>query len=68
MEIPTELKTLTQFLQRAKELETREPIMCYYCKFYAAQLGINLAKEPDSQAFLANLLAQLEQVPCIDIG
>ena len=63
MEIPSELSAITPFLSRATELKIREPIISYYCSFYAAQLALSSnAKSSDSQNFLLNLLDDLEKI------
>lgn len=62
MQVPDELSSITPFLSRATELKTREPIISYYCSFYAAQLAISVAsKSSQCQSFLMNLLDELEK-------
>ncbi|KAJ3279342.1 hypothetical protein HK104_001544 [Borealophlyctis nickersoniae] len=59
---PDELKFVNTYLQRAAELQTKEPIVAYYCKFYAAKLAIDKnAKSKDAQLFLLNLMDDLEK-------
>ncbi|KAJ3399631.1 hypothetical protein CcCBS67573_g02716 [Chytriomyces confervae] len=59
--VPEPLKGLVSFLQRAEELVTRDPIVSYYCYFYAAKQAIELnAKDNDSQMFMLALLDKLE--------
>ncbi len=42
---------------RAKELEQRDPIMNYFCLYYAARLAIDSKPTAkDSQTYLLNLL------------
>ncbi|KAG6333180.1 hypothetical protein ID866_5910 [Astraeus odoratus] len=57
------LKTIAPFLQRAEELVEREPIIAYWCAYYAAQLGITLkAKDTASRTVLFDLLTALERL------
>ena len=58
-----DFKFIQPFLQRATELKTREPIISYYCNFYAAKLAIESpVKTKESQVFLMGLLDDLEKV------
>ena len=50
---------IAPFLQRAKELESREPIVSYYCKLHAANLAIST--QSDNRQFLSDLLDDLEK-------
>lgn len=62
MQIPQELSSLTPFLSRAAELKKIEPIVSYYCSFYAAQQAISLSsKSTECQTFLMSLLDDLEK-------
>ncbi|KAG9304785.1 hypothetical protein G9A89_016815 [Geosiphon pyriformis] len=59
--VPVELKFISPYLQRAQELLKREPIIAYYCNYYAAKLAIaKPTKSKESTAFLATLLDVLE--------
>ncbi|KAI8929796.1 Vta1 like-domain-containing protein [Entophlyctis helioformis] len=61
-EPPEDLKFIGTYLQRAKELQTREPIVAYYCNYYAAKQAIEKGStSKDSQMFLLSLLDALEQ-------
>ncbi|KAF8922023.1 hypothetical protein CPB85DRAFT_1465040 [Mucidula mucida] len=60
--IPPALKSVTPYLQRADELKGKEPIMSYWCTYYAAQVGIALnMKETNSREFLLTCLACLNR-------
>ena len=61
MQVPTQLSNITPFLSRASELHSREPIISYYCTFYAAQLAISSSKSSECQTFLMTLLDDLEK-------
>ncbi|ORY41693.1 DUF605-domain-containing protein [Rhizoclosmatium globosum] len=59
--IPEPLKGITAFIQRADELVTRDPVVSYYCNFYAAKQAIEIgAKDNESQMYLLGLLDSLE--------
>ncbi|KAJ3293132.1 hypothetical protein HDU79_000649 [Rhizoclosmatium sp. JEL0117] len=59
--IPEPLKGITAFIQRADELVTRDPVVSYYCNFYAAKQAIEIgAKDNESQLYLLGLLDNLE--------
>jgi vacuolar protein sorting-associated protein VTA1 len=61
--IPPELKSIAPYLQRADELKSQDPIMAYWCAYYAAQVGISLkAKGIPSRDLLFNLLGVLERL------
>ncbi|KAI0639666.1 Vta1 like-domain-containing protein [Trametes polyzona] len=61
--IPPELKSITPYLQRADELSTKDPVIAYWCAYYAAQQGIALkAKGASTRQFLIELLGLLEQM------
>lgn len=63
MDPPEELKFTTTFLQRAKELQAKEPIVSYYCKLYACKLSIEKSpKSPEAKSFLLTLMDELEKV------
>ncbi|KAJ7492463.1 Vta1 like-domain-containing protein [Mycena latifolia] len=58
---PAPLKSISPYLQRADELRAKEPIIAYWCTYYAAQVGIALkAKDTASRNFLFDLLGTLE--------
>ncbi|KAF7307057.1 hypothetical protein MIND_00498800 [Mycena indigotica] len=60
---PAALKTISPYLQRADELKEKEPIIAYWCTYYAAQVGIALkAKDATSRDFLFELLGNLEKM------
>ncbi|KAL4241649.1 VTA1 family protein [Abortiporus biennis] len=59
--LPKDLKSISPYLQRADELKTKDPIMGYWCAYYAAQVGIALkSRDPASRTFLFELLGTLE--------
>nr|CAG8488594.1 5773_t:CDS:2 [Entrophospora candida] len=61
--LPNELKFISPYLQRAQELQQREPIIAYYCNYYAAKLAIEKGtkEKGESQNFLFKLLDVLEK-------
>ncbi|CAA7265901.1 unnamed protein product [Cyclocybe aegerita] len=61
--VPPELKAITPYLQRAEELKKQDPIIAYWCAYYAAQVGIALkARDSQSRDLLYALLGTLEQM------
>lgn len=59
---PPELKIITPFLQRAKELTTRYPIISYYCLLQAANIGIKEdIRKKECHIFLKDLFDELER-------
>ncbi|KAF8482029.1 Vta1 like-domain-containing protein, partial [Russula ochroleuca] len=61
--IPSDLKSITPYLQRAHETRSQDPIISYWCAYYAAQAGISLkAVSAPNRAFLAALLTTLENI------
>ncbi|KAF9056102.1 Vta1 like-domain-containing protein [Panaeolus papilionaceus] len=59
--IPAELKGIIPYLQRAQELKKQDPIVSYWCAYYAAQIGISLkARDAASRDVLLGLLGTLE--------
>lgn len=61
--ISTALKSITPYLQRAHELNKQDPVVAYWCAYYAAQVGISLkAKDPASRDVLFALLSTLERM------
>ncbi|KAJ3185423.1 hypothetical protein HDU87_000042 [Geranomyces variabilis] len=59
---PDELKAITPYLQRAAELQAKEPIVAYYCKFFAAKLALERASRTDSEKqYLLAIMQELEQ-------
>ncbi|KAJ3193018.1 hypothetical protein HK101_005569, partial [Irineochytrium annulatum] len=62
MDVPPALKNITNFLQRAQELRSRDPVVAYYCTFYAIKLALeNNPQDKKSQLFLKDLLDRLEK-------
>ena len=63
--VPKELKKITQFVRRAEELDNdkapQSRIVAYYCRQYAVQIGITLAKTPAAKVCLSELLGELEK-------
>lgn len=60
--LPNELKFIAPFLDRSRELKQRDPVIAYWCSYYAAKLALSkAAKSKDSQSFLVHLLDSLEE-------
>ncbi|KAF5388600.1 hypothetical protein D9757_004667 [Collybiopsis confluens] len=61
--VPPSLKSIAPYLQRADELYQKEPVVAYWCAYYAAQVGISLkAKDDSSRTLLLELLGLLEKM------
>ncbi|KAF9215781.1 hypothetical protein BGZ59_000370 [Podila verticillata] len=58
--VPEGLKNITPFLQRAAQLQERDPVVSYYANYYAAKLAITKASK-DNRAFIDELLNVLEK-------
>lgn len=66
---PPDLKCMTQYMQRANELDDNDPVVAYYCRYYAARLAVDQgAKSKDAQMYLLALLDRLEKVEHFDPG
>ncbi|KWU47485.1 DUF605-domain-containing protein, partial [Rhodotorula sp. JG-1b] len=60
--VPAELKAISPYLARATELEKAEPVISYWCTYYALQQAMSLgSKDPESQVYLLALMDKLEQ-------
>ncbi|GAA5865482.1 hypothetical protein JCM3774_005654 [Rhodotorula dairenensis] len=60
--VPAELKAISPYLTRATELEKAEPVISYWCTYYALQQAMSLgSKDPESQVYLFGLMDKLEQ-------
>ncbi|KAF9896883.1 hypothetical protein BX616_006565, partial [Lobosporangium transversale] len=60
--VPEGLKSITPYLQRAAQLQGREPIVSYYANYYAAKLAIPKAgQDASNRAFVVELLDTLEK-------
>ncbi|KIL71661.1 hypothetical protein M378DRAFT_64857, partial [Amanita muscaria Koide BX008] len=61
--ITPEFKSLLPFLQRADEVKHQEPIIAYWCTYYAAQQGMAIQeKDVASRQVLFALLDTLERM------
>ncbi|KAJ1994229.1 hypothetical protein GGI25_003413 [Coemansia spiralis] len=59
--VPEDLKQILPYIQRGQEIAKVDPIVSYFCKYYAARLAIaSGSTSPESQTYLAALLDQLE--------
>ncbi|GAA6004707.1 hypothetical protein JCM11491_002202 [Sporobolomyces phaffii] len=59
--VPRELKPITPYLARAHELATADPVIAYWCTYFAVQQAMTLgAKETESQTFLFGIMDRLE--------
>ncbi|KAJ3023604.1 hypothetical protein HKX48_002152 [Thoreauomyces humboldtii] len=59
---PDELKFMSPYLQRATELQGKEPIVAYYSKYYAVQMAISKAgRSQDAKVYLSSMVDELEE-------
>ncbi|KAI0756746.1 Vta1 like-domain-containing protein [Daedaleopsis nitida] len=66
--VPPELKSIKPYLQRADEIAKNDPVISYWCAYYAAQQGIALKlKDSAARHFLFDLLGLLERMKT-DLG
>jgi len=64
MDLPPSLKSLRPYLQHAKQVGNFEPLIAYYCRYYAVQLGTEILSQdssPDVKNTVITLLDKLEQ-------
>ncbi len=65
-EVPEALKFTQNYLIRAKEVEAKDPIVAYYCRFYAAKAAIekiqNGVKNKEAEVYVLGLMDQLDKV------
>ena len=59
VEVPQTLKAIVPFLNAANQFENRDPVIAYYCRVYAANLGIK-ANDSSSKKLLLDLMIHLE--------
>ncbi len=61
--IPTELNNLKPFLLRGTEVRKAEPIITYYCYYFAVQQALELkTRSKESNVFLFKLMDELEKM------
>ncbi|KAG0370894.1 Vta1 like-domain-containing protein [Gamsiella multidivaricata] len=61
-DVPEGLKTIAPYLQRAAQLQERDPVVSYYANYYAAKLAIPKAGQDNSnRVFVVKLLDTLEK-------
>lgn len=61
--LPPELKPVAQYLQRAHELKEKDPVMAYWCTYYAAKQGIGLkVRSKEGRSFLIDMMDSLEKM------
>ncbi|KAF9565474.1 hypothetical protein EC968_004150 [Mortierella alpina] len=59
--VPEGLKNITPFLQRAAQLQDREPVVSYYSNHYALKLALPKVREANNRAFIEELFSVLEK-------
>ncbi|KAF8755103.1 hypothetical protein RHS01_05608 [Rhizoctonia solani] len=60
-QVPPELKPIAPFLQRADEMRAKDPIISFWCEYYAVKKGLSLKLSGGGgRQFLAKLMDSLE--------
>ncbi|KLO13962.1 DUF605-domain-containing protein [Schizopora paradoxa] len=60
---PSSLKLIHPYVLRADELQTKDPVMAYWCLYYAAQIGLDLkTHEPGARDYILSLITMLEKM------
>ncbi|KAJ2818323.1 hypothetical protein IWW50_005857, partial [Coemansia erecta] len=61
-DIPEDLKHIQPYLQRGQEVAKADPVVSYFCKYYAARLLIaKQGASPNAQSYLMKLVDELEE-------
>ena len=42
MAVPISLKTIKPYLERANELQSKDPVVAYHCRLYALQVAMRI--------------------------
>ncbi|XP_072178092.1 vacuolar protein sorting-associated protein VTA1 homolog [Diadema setosum] len=59
--IPESLKSIRPFLLVAKEHDTRDPVIAYFCRCYAVEIAVKMKdRPPEVTGYLVSLMDQLE--------
>ncbi|GAA6041871.1 hypothetical protein JCM8097_004519 [Rhodosporidiobolus ruineniae] len=67
--VPSALKPIAPYLARAHELSTAEPVISYWCTYFALQQAMSIgAGDGESQAFLLGLMDKLEAAKAANEG
>ncbi|KAG9118488.1 hypothetical protein FRC07_006970, partial [Ceratobasidium sp. 392] len=60
-QVPPELKAIVPFLQRAEEMRGKDPVISFWCEYYAVKKGLTLRMSgSESRSFLFQLMDSLE--------
>ncbi|MFH4983426.1 hypothetical protein AB6A40_010135 [Gnathostoma spinigerum] len=60
LNIPPALKPIAHYVKIAYQNESRDPVVHYWCLYYAVQTGMKVDKSPPSLQYLSSLLSILE--------
>lgn len=62
-ECPPSLKSIQHYLKTAAEHDTRDPVVAYWCRLHALQVGLKIAnkKTPEETKLLMSLMDWLEE-------
>ena len=62
MQPPAKLKHLAPYLARAHELDNRDPVVAYYCRYYAVQEAVKEHSKDKDHEVLAFLMALMDKM------
>ncbi|KAJ1672694.1 hypothetical protein EV182_006681 [Spiromyces aspiralis] len=63
LQIPQKLSNIRPYLIRAKEVSEREPVIAYFCKYYATKLAIqHEEKDEEVLQFISDILTDIEKL------
>nr|XP_022295474.1 vacuolar protein sorting-associated protein VTA1 homolog [Crassostrea virginica] len=61
-DLPAKLKPIGHYIKTAIEHDKRDPVVAYFCRFYAVQKGIEIdSKSPECKTYLFGLMDFLEK-------
>ncbi|XP_061176293.1 vacuolar protein sorting-associated protein VTA1 homolog [Saccostrea echinata] len=60
--LPAKLKPIGHYIKTAIEHDKRDPVVAYYCRFYAVKKGIEIdSSSPECKSYLLGLMDYLEK-------
>uniref|UniRef100_A0A915PZN8 Rho-GAP domain-containing protein n=1 Tax=Setaria digitata TaxID=48799 RepID=A0A915PZN8_9BILA len=63
LQVPQSLRSIAHYVKIGAENANRDPIVNYWCFFYAVQIGMNIDKKsPEALQYLTSLLSMLEDM------
>ncbi|XP_022711167.1 vacuolar protein sorting-associated protein VTA1 homolog isoform X1 [Varroa jacobsoni] len=62
LQVPESLKPIAPYIRIAAEHDSRNPVIAYWCRFYALATGLKMNKSLEARAYLADLMSFLEEM------